>query len=180
MFIVDASILTCFMPSTVGTKITNRATFLGAIGSAVAAHDFTKGTYIHVPEAAPFTLSGVGKRRDNPEHYVRRVWRGEAEDFLKRQYCLDESRDCAVIINTLDDYTADPQVDKVEADRVINMGATHVLVAVLSPPSPLSPKRLMLNLAGGNLAALKWDADTIRAKCVESVKYYDEWSVVAD
>jgi len=58
-----------------------------------------------------------------------------------------------------------------------------VLVAVLAfagPKAPLTPHRLVKNLAGGNKEALLWSADEIRAKCAEAAGYWDEWCVVAD
>ena len=58
-----------------------------------------------------------------------------------------------------------------------------MLVAVLAfagPKAPLSPYRLVHNLAGGNNEAAQWTADEIRAKALESKVYYDEWCTVAD
>lgn len=48
------------------------------------------------------------------------------------------------------------------------------------PKAPLTPHRLVANLAGGNRAALVWTADEIRAEAMASNEYDREWCVVAD
>lgn len=128
--------------------------------------------------------AGVGRKMADEASYVLRSWRGSVGAYLRREYAAPVES-LAVVVYTTDAYLSDPDVagDTREVERVKASGCTHVIVAVLAaagPKAPLSPGRLVSNLAGGNKDALAWDADTIRAKARQSVAYHDEWDVVAD
>lgn len=192
--LAKANILTAFDTETVGSKVINAECFLDSVRAAVEKFDFSKNNptvttpgqgYIPLPESAcQFVSAGVGRHRNDPSAYVLRSWRGSVHAYLRRQFAAPVER-VAVVVYTVNAYLSDPDVvsDQSEVARIRGLEATHVLVAVLAsagPASPLSPGRLVSNLAGGNKDALAWDADTIRAKARESVAYYSEWGVVAD
>ena len=89
-----------------------------------------------------------------------------------------------MVVYTREAHLADPDVvaNPTEAAR-ISSDTTHVIVAVLAsagPSSPLTPFRLVANLTGGNVEALLWTADEIRARAREAFAYAAEWDVVAD
>ena len=58
---------------------------------AIAKHDFLYDRVpgqgaIECPELVPFVSAGVGRRSDNPNHYVCREHRGVVSAYLKREY----------------------------------------------------------------------------------------------
>jgi len=185
--IVNADIVTAFVDVTVGTKVTDTTNFLLAAVAAIAKYDFEAQRvpgqgFIMCPEAVPFVSAGVGPRSSKASDFVCREHRGVVGAFLKREFAA-QVEGCALIVYTLAAYLADPDVTPAEAVRVVETGATHVLVAVLAfagPKAPLSPYRLVGNLAGGNNEALAWTADEIRAKAKESMEYDSSWAIVAD
>jgi len=194
-----ANILQAFNPKCVGSKVTNREFFLASVKQAVEGFDFdaqrTPGQgYLPLSKAATHYVSaGVGRKTltddmgkaDRPvDHFVLRSWRGQVKAFLKREFAAKVDS-VAVVVYTRAAYMCDPdvQADEDEKVRVNHEELSHVIVAVLAsagPKSPLSPGRLVSNLAGGNKDALTWTADEIRAKAVESSAYASEWGVVAD
>lgn len=190
----NANIVTAFGASTVGSKVTDRAGFVAAVASAVEAFDFTaanpsvttpgQGFLPLPPSAAAFVASGVGRHRNDPSAYVLRSWRGSVGAYLRREFAAPVES-VAVVVYTVAAYLSDPDVagDAAEVARINAENPTHVIVAILAsagPRAPLSPGRLVSNLAGGNKDALAWDADTIRAKARESADYSNVWGVVAD
>jgi hypothetical protein len=185
-----ANILQAFDPECVGSKVTNREFFLASVKQAVEAFDFdaqrTPGQgYLPLsPNAVNYVSAGVGRHVSEPESYVLRSWRGSVHAYLKRNLAAKVDS-VAVVVYTAWAYLHDPDVaeDLEETRRIMLSDITHVIVAVLAsagPESPLSPGRLVSNLAGGNKDALTWTADEIRAKAVESSAYASEWGVVAD
>lgn len=189
-----ANILTAFEATTVGSKVLAHKAFEAVVSEAVASFDFTAANpkvttpgqgFIPLPESARELVSaGVGRHVNDPHAYVLRSWRGHVGAYLKREHAAP-TEGVAVVVYTTAAYLSDPDVagDAREVARVEQSGATHVIVAVLAfagPAAPLSPGRLVSNLAGGNKDALAWDADTIRAKARESAAYHAEWGVVAD
>lgn len=190
MNVLDFSdIVTALNTETIGTKIVNRVGFFRAALDAIDATDFSTQRVpgqAFIPFKALDTLSaGVGKKSDNPADYILRVHRGEVQPFLRREAAAP-IEGAAIIVYTREAYLADPDVagNAAEVERVTRTNeATHVLVAVLGfagPKAPLSPVRLVANLAGGNKEALVWGADEIRQKAAESDEYWKEWCVVAD
>jgi len=185
--LVSADIVSCFNLSTVGTKVTNAEAFLAAAITAIEAFDFAGQRvpgqgFIMSPAAAEHVSAGVGPRTSDPTHYVCREHRGRVDAYLKREHAA-KVEGTALIVYTKAAYLSDPEVTTKEACRIDDLGATHVLVAVLAfagPKAPLSPYRLVGNLGGGNNEALTWTADEIRAKAKESMAYDAEWAVVAD
>lgn len=185
-----ANILQAFNDSCVGSKVTEPEHFMRYVEARVKAFPFDEQTtpgqgYMKLTHTACAHVSaGVGRHVDNPEAYVLRSWRGSVHAYLKREHAAPVDS-VAVVVYTRAAYLSDPDVagDAAEVARVDAEGLTHVIVAVLAsagPRSPLSPGRLVSNLAGGNKDALAWDADTIREKAKESASYASEWGVVAD
>ncbi len=190
MIFTHANILQAFNASAVGTRVLNPAAFNAILASACESFDFAGQTtpgqgFVMLPEAAREAVSaGVGLHVDNPEAYVLRSWRGSVNAYLKREHAAPVEG-VAAVVYTVGAYLSDPDVagDSGEVARVRESGATHVIVAVLAfagPKAPLSPGRLVSNLAGGNKDALAWSADTIREKARESAEYSNTWGVVAD
>lgn len=187
--LIAASIVTAFGDKTIGTKVTDERSFLAVAAKAIAGHDFASDRvpgqgFIQCPEAMPFVSAGVGRNTTDPYDYVVRLHRGETQLFLRREKAV-ATEGCALVVYTREAYLADPDVqnDAEELRRVEASNATHVLIAVLAfagPKAPLSPQRLVANLAGGNKEALVWGADEVRAKAKESAEYWRVWCVVAD
>lgn len=186
---VPSNIVTAFAKSTLGTKVVDHAKFWEVAEQAIAAVDFaaqrvTGQAFIPCNDLVPFLSAGVGRRTNNPDDYVVRLHRGRVDAYLRREKAAP-CEGAAFIVYTREAYLADPDVQKEEAERtrIEASEATHVLVAVLGfagPKAPLSPYRLVYNLAGGNLEAGLWTADEIRANAQESLSYDAEWAVVSD
>ena len=184
-----ANIVTCLDEGAIGTKVTNHRRFWEIADAAVAAFDFSAQRvpgqgFIVCPDVVPFLSAGIGKRSADPDHYVCRVHRGRVDAYLRREYAT-ACEGAALIVYTKAAYLADPDVQKDAAEkaRIEASEATHVLVAVLGfagPKAPLSPYRLVHNLAGGNKEAQVWTADEIRTQAEGSLAYDAEWAVVAD
>lgn len=184
--LVTANIVTCLDEGAIGTKVTSHRRFWETADAAVASFDFGVMGQGFIPcnDLVPVLSAGVGKRSENPADYVLRFYRGRVEMFLKREFAAP-CEGAALIVYTRAAYLADPDVRKDEAEkaRIEASDATHVLVAVLGfagPKAPLSPFRLVHNLAGGNNEALAWTADEIRAQAKASLDYDTQWAVVAD
>lgn len=182
--LVCASIVTAFDTYVVGSKVTSKGEFLRVAVQAIEAHDFTTDRvpgqgFLVVPDAIPFVSAGDGFRTEDPSDYVPVLHRGEVQLCLRRVKA-GPVRSVALIVYTREAYLADPEVDTEERERVAL--ATHVLVAVLAssgPNGPLTPGRLVANLAGGNNEALAWTADEIRATAAASNNYWTRYAVVA-
>jgi hypothetical protein len=101
--------------------------------------------------------------------YVKADHRGVVDCYLKREFALSVES-VRVIVYTVDAYKADPQVPQEEYERVMASAddVTHVIVAVLAdagPKAPLSPRRFVANLAGGNNVMLE------RLEAIEDALY---------
>jgi hypothetical protein len=170
--------------SPIGSKVVDADEFFHRLERAVDGFDFAPGSGILVcDELIGLVSSGEGLRTASPAHYVLREHRGEVSLFLKREKAAPCTF-CAVVVYTASAYLADPDVaaDPAEVAMVQTMKATHVLVAVIAssaPQAPLTPDRLVKNLAGGNKEALLWGAEEIRAKAKESADHWSTWCVVA-
>ena len=188
MKIEKSNIVTAFDKKTIGTKVVNPSEFEGFLAEAVRQHDPSKDRvpgqhFLPMPTESFSTVSaGVGVRTGNLGDYILREYRGQVDIYLRREFA-PPVESLAVIVYTAEAYLADPDASPDEADRIRHSGASHVLVAVLAsagPRAPLSPKRFVHNLAGGNREAMAWNADEIRAKAIESEAYHDQWCVVSD
>lgn len=183
-----ADIVTAYDPQTIGSKVIDIRIFNQALVRAIALHDPLTDRqpgqhFIKLSDAVcQYVSAGVGKASKDPNDYVLRFHREKVSAYLKREFAaLTESVAC--VVYTLDAYLKDPDATPEESARIIAENPTHVLVAVLASagsPSPLTPFRLVHNLAGGNLEALKYTDDEIRAKAKESLTYHNTWSTVAD
>jgi len=185
--IEKSNIVSAFGNRTIGTKVIDEDGFMSFLQECIKKHDSSKDKLgqhvIPMPSEAFKTISaGVGIRTQDPNDYILRFYRGKVSAYLKREKAaMVES--LAAIVYTTEAYLSDPDVGEREARRIKFSNATHVLVAILAsagPDSPLSPSRLVHNLAGGNKEAQQWSTDEIREKAFESREYHDEWVVVAD
>jgi hypothetical protein len=164
--------------------------FTALIEAPIAEHDPQSDDVVgqhFIPlygEILSLLSCGVGRRTNNPEDYVARVWRDHVQLFLRRERAA-ELTGAAAIVYTMDAYAADPEVDAEELARFRSGGATHVLVAVLafggpeSKPEP-SAWRFVNNLAGGNRALDNLDAQQIKRLARQVVEYNAQWCTVAD
>ena len=138
-----------------------------------------------LPDSAiPCVSAGAGPRTPYPSDYVLREYRGRVEPFLRREKAAPVEG-VAALVYTKDAYLKDPDVQKnpEEVARVASLDVQYVLVAVLAfagPKPPLTLRRFVGNLAGGNLEALQWPADLIREMAKEVDAYDDKWCTVAD
>jgi hypothetical protein len=179
-----------FRSSCVGTKVLDPVLFCTLLEQEVYEHnphsDDEPGQHF-IPLSAdclPLVSCGVGSRTDEPQDYVVRQWRGRCELFLRRERAV-QATGVAAIVYTIDAYANDPEVDSDELARFVATGATHVIVAILAfggpeGKPPVSPWRLVCNMAGGNNAALKAEASTLRSWAAKTRDYHTEWCVVAD
>ena len=191
--IVNSSIVTAFNDAAIGTRVIDSLRFRVFLNKAVAETDFDAQrvpgqAFIMLPSGAVDTVSaGVGKRTQNVDDYVTRVWRGKVGAYLKREHAA-KAQNVAAVVNTIAAALADPDV-KADADETARLeglraeGATHVLIIVLAfatEDSPLPPLTFLHNLAGGNNEAASYSADEIRSMAVEIDAYWSVWGVVAD
>ncbi len=183
-----ANIVTAFEPKAIGSRVPkqHQQFFLEELKDAIEAHDPVMDRqpgqhFIEVVGVNRLVECGVGKRTSNPDDYVVREHRGSVSLYLKRKHALPTESVHAVVY-TLDAYLKDPDLTEVERARV-GSNYTHLLVAVLSSNGgepALSPYRFVHNLAGGNLEALAWSADEIRAKAKAILAYENACTGVAD
>lgn len=189
MNLIASNIVTALDNAAIGTRVTNEVGFMDVTDRAIAGCDFAAQrvpgqAFIPCNDLAPHLSAGVGRRTTNPDDYVVRLHRGRVDAYLRRERAVP-CEGAAIIVYTRDAYLADPDVQKDEAERtrIEASDASHVLVAVLGfagPNAPLSPYRLVANLAGGNKEAALWTADEIRARAEASLAYDADWVVVAD
>lgn len=182
--------LTAFDSSVVGSKVEQVEPFFEELEKAIRKTDFSNQqqlgqAYIPLNSAKSYVSCGVGHHSEDPNHYVIRKYRGRPRMFLKRQYAA-ETDSLAVVVYSRKAYLNDPDVQKdvEELERIKNSNATYVLVAVLASAgeqsSPLSPGRLVHNIAGGNNEAQQWTKEEIVEKAQQTIEYYNKWSTVSD
>ncbi len=183
--------LNAFDAITIGTKVIDQAAFLKGLTAAIKEQSRETDRYpgqhaIILPDSLFGTVSaGVGKRTLNPNDYTLQTHREHVSAYLKRSHAAP-IQNLTAIVYTKEAYLNDPdvQADKTEFSRTEQSQATHVLVALLSSPTketpPLSPYRLVHNLAGGNNEATLWSAAEIYEKAKKSKIYWDTWATVAD
>lgn len=186
-----ASTLTAFrLIDTVGSKVVQPVNFCNALAGAAKKHDPSKDRtegqhFVQLPESAWSTVSaGVGHKSNNPDDYIVRMYRGQPTMFLRRKFAAPVEG-LACVVYTRQAYLNDPDVlnEPQEIARIQASDCTRVIVAVLAfagPKAPLTPYRLVHNLAGGNNEVDAWTKDDIVAKAKESLEYWNEWVVVAD
>jgi hypothetical protein len=183
-----SSILSAFEPIAIGTRVTSSGDFLAVLDKAVEKHDTSQDRapgqhFVMLPEeATAMVSSGVGRVSEDLDTaaFTLRKHRGAVNAYLRREHA-EPATGVAAVVYTLDAYLADPDVDL--SEESFGNDVTHVIVAVLAfagPQSPLTPRTLVHNLAGGNREAFTWEADEIRSKAVEVNSYWSEWQVVAD
>lgn len=186
-----SNICTAFEKFAIGSKVNesyffNKETVYNIIKKSIELHDPSNDRapgqhFIICPELIPYFSAGDGPKLKDPNAYHVLMHRDQVGLYLKREFA-GETNSCALIVDTLEAYLNDPEVEEKEADRIKSERATHVILAVLAssgPPSPLTPWRFVSNLAGGNNEALIWTADEIRNKAKEIKEYWSNYSVVA-
>ena len=176
-----------FGHSVVGTRVNSPREFMLEVKKALEAHNLSADRvegqhFLVLPQRAVRMVSaGVGRVKGRgPQDFVLREHRGQVSAYLNRDWA-EEPDGVAAVVYTLDAYLADPEAD-MSAEEFGNE-VSHVIVAVLAfagPKSPLTSRRFVSNLAGGNNEALSWDADEIRCQAVAVDNYWSEWRVVAD
>ena len=189
--IVTSNVCKAFEAGPVGSKVTDATRFLDELETALGDFEFPDGSgesargqgFVVCPTALPYVSAGEGRRTADPADYVPREHRGEVGLFLRRERAA-EATFLGCVVYTLEADLADPDVqgEPEEAERVRRLEATHVLVAVIAaaaPQAPLTHKRLVANLAGGNNEALKWSAERIREEARKVDAHWSEWCVVA-
>lgn len=183
-----SDIVTAYQSQAIGSRVLNAEAFNALLVQAIVSHDPTTDRqagqhYIKLPiEACQYVSAGIGPASRDPNHYVLRFHREKVSAYLKREFAAP-TESVAAVIYTLEAYLKDPDATPEESARIMSENPTHVVVAILAStgqPSPLTPFRLVHNLAGGNLEALKYTADEIRAKAKESLAFHNAWSTVAD
>lgn len=174
----------------IGSKVIDRKRFLNGLTDAVEQHDDSQDRtsgqhFVQLPQELWDSVSaGVGRQTDNPDDYVIRVHRKKPTMYLHRNHAADVEG-LACVVYTRAAYLADPDVlqDADERGRIKDINCTHVVVAVLAfagPKAPLTPYRLVHNLAGGNRDVESWTMSDARQVASDSLEYWNEWSVVAD
>ena len=184
-----SSICSAFTDNTIGSRVLGSGDFKANLSTALDTYDVSKDRvpgqhFIEFPNTVgclSLVSAGVGKIKGRTaDDYVVREHRGECAAYLKREFA-EPVTGVACVLYTLEAYKSDPEVDM--SKESFGDDVSHVIVAVLAyagPKSPLSSKRFVSNLAGGNKEALTWDADEIRTKAEEINNYHSEWTVVAD
>ena len=174
----------------IGSKVLRPVTFKAALAKAVSGHDMCQDRapgqhFVHLPKSAWCLVSaGVGRKSKNAEDYLVRMHRGQPTLFLKRAKA-DVVEGLACVVYTREAYLGDPdkKKDLEEIDRIQGSNCTHVIVAVLAfagPEAPLTPHRLVHNLAGGNNEVADWTMDDVQTKAEGSIAYWNVYEVVAD
>ena len=191
MLYAISNLCSCFSTLSIGTKVLDEKGFFSALDHAIEQHDLSKDRaegqhFVSLPtKAYPCVSAGVGKKTQNADDYVIRVHRGQPTLFLKRAFAAPVEG-LACVVYTQQAYLQDPDVlqDTAEHDRVAAMDCIdYVIVAVLAfagPQSPLTPHRLVHNLAGGNNEVASWTKEEIQEKAKASLEYWNTWEVVAD
>jgi hypothetical protein len=117
--------------------------------------------FLQIPDAAKELLltGAISRPADLPVEALKvRKHRGEFIVVGRGQWFVDEGHDltptfAAAIVYTMAAYREDPQVTPAEVEEAGVQGATHVLINIIgsqAPTPPVSPRRFIRNLAGGN------------------------------
>jgi hypothetical protein len=139
-----------FEDATVGSKVIDSPAFFSYLEEALP--NINRKYVPMLEESFKTTLGGVGKIPTlmSPEKSQVATHRKEKGLYLAREYACEVSG-LGVIVYTYDEYANDAQ--GVPHDLAKMEGCTHVIVAVLAaagPEPPVSPKRFLANIAGGN------------------------------
>jgi hypothetical protein len=184
-----SSIVTCFEPGTIGTKVINKDKFIFYLEVAIQSHELNEpeanGQYDCIrlrDEVNEFVSCGVGLRSTDTDDHVLRSYRGRVNSYLKRSKAVQTDK-TEVTVYTRQAYLDDPQVNGDELKRIEDSDYTHVLVSVragTNDGSPLTPGRLVANLAGGNNNVKTLTLEDIFAQAKDAIAFDDKYSVVAD
>jgi len=190
--IAHSSIVGCYCPVTIGTKVTAPESFTRALHDAVGKHPWETSlngqALLSLSGANEFVSGGVGVRVNDESRYVARTHRGRVELFLRREYAAPVQSVSAVIY-TVEAYLRDPEIGADESERIQRTirtcDTTHVLVAVLAATTaaqpPMSPYRFLANMAGGNTDnPAMWGEARLLEMARNVVEYDNTWCVVAD
>lgn len=115
--------------------------------------------FIMLPDSArPYAAPGVVLRSAVPQSAKKAaVHRGEdivvADRAKLGKAVLGQPDNVAVIVYTAEAFGRDPEVPSAMAHLVVTEGYTHALITILAfkgPKAPLTSRRFVRNLAGGN------------------------------
>ena len=164
--------------------------------------------YIKLPEeACELVLSGAAPLRDRivltggdrtfssprdfgEDDFHVRIHRGEPHAVLKRRVALEIGKPpgralipdwVAAIVYTAEAFLADPDLLESEEQEFIEGCYTHSLITILSgkgPKAPVSSRRFVRNLAGGNATFNDMSLEELKAMAKEIVEYERNWITV--
>lgn len=184
-----SNIVSAFDEFTVGSKVVvTKDVFLSRLEPVLEQFNFESCRvpgqgYVKLPDKfRDYVTAGAREHSLSPEDYVLRQYRGRVRPFLKRAEFVKPDNVTAIVY-TINAYLNDPDSTPKENDRVIEEGATHVLVAILAskgPKSTVSPSRFVANLAGGNNEYLTLTAGEIRDMAQKVNEYVGSWGTIAD
>lgn len=171
----------------VGSKVVDKDAFLSHLEFGIKSADFSTGSsFIALPETAfESVCAGEGEHTHRPEDYVVRRHRNHVSAFLIRSLA-GPVRSLGVVVYTREGYENDPEVTEPVSGDI-----SHIIVAVIAasaPEAPLTPYRLVSNIAGGNNDFILPDdieeqasmAKSWVKKAKASKEYWDKYCVVAD
>jgi hypothetical protein len=199
--LIISDVCKAFEPKCVGTKVISPGPVLSHLTRMLDKDDYK----IVLPDAVnAFVSCGVGLRSEHPDDYVIRKYRNRVDLYLKRSYAA-ETRRVTAIVYPVERYLEDPQITVIEKDAIkavsLIQPKSHVLVALLAEtemsPPPLTPYRLVANLAGGSnewtfndfsvdpkidppFAQALRHIQKIENEARASIDYDRKWCVVAD
>ena len=203
--------LSAFGNRTIGSKVTDHEQFFAILEAAI--HDYepkeneVEGQmFVHLPQEAYDTVStgeGLREGTDPEEDYVTRGHRGRADAYLKRQFAA-KCIFLAVGVYTAEAFYKDPDVkkmglapkdfEKCGEGRLNDLAPAWYITCVIAsggPEAPLSPRRFVANLAGGN-NAYSYDALTssmggavtglmrVMDEAEKIQEHDDIWATIAD
>ena len=143
----------------VGSKVTERYLFMKGLEKLIEDHDFLKdstpgqGFLVLPKEMYKYVSAGDGEHTGFAHDYIVAFHRDRVDAYLKRSLAGLVTF-AACVVYTKEAYENDPEVDAHKC-KLLSFWhkTTHVVVAVLAssgPESPLTPYRLVSNMAGGN------------------------------
>jgi hypothetical protein len=183
----------------VGSVVTNKVAFLGALNKALETYEFPpdgQGSVALGTEANDTVRAGTAHHTGNPDDYQVVTHRGEVVTVLDREMLSEEQMrpdSVAAIVYTAEAVLADPQVSDEDREYFQEHPNDLYLVTVLGfqgPPSTISSHRFTRNVAGGNDSFLlpediqdaaelrKWYTSHIFDTAQAVVEYEQEWCTV--
>ena len=164
------------------------------IEKAIESFDFPESGqgYVKLPAGAcEMVLSGVAPVPNplRPVDFCVRIHRGELQHVLSRSGMIAKRNPdayltpdwVAAIVYTAEAFQEDPELTEEEKREFDYEGHSHALITLLSgkgPKAPVSSRRFVRNLAGGNAAYNDMSLEEIKALAKEIVEYERSWVTV--